>query len=56
MRKNGRAAWSFSTKRMRRSLRLPGIVLVPTLRADFYGHAINANRDLSELLARERLV
>ena len=34
------------------SLSVEGLVLVPTLRADFYGHAIEANRELSDRLGR----
>lgn len=33
-----------------------GLVLVPTLRADFYGQAIEANRHLTEMLALEQVV
>lgn len=36
------------------ALRLPRVVLVPTLRADFYGQAIDANRALSDLLGAEQ--
>jgi WD40 repeat protein/energy-coupling factor transporter ATP-binding protein EcfA2 len=37
------------------SLAVEGLVLVPTLRADFYGQAIEANRQLSDLLGREQV-
>src|SRR5918992_260550 len=37
------------------SLAVEGLVLVPTLRADFYGQAIEANRRLSDLLGQEQV-
>jgi WD40 repeat protein len=37
------------------SLAVKGIVLVPTLRADFYGQAIESNRQLSDLLGQEQV-
>jgi energy-coupling factor transporter ATP-binding protein EcfA2 len=37
------------------SLSVPGVVMVPTLRADFYGQAIEANRQLSDLLGGEQV-
>ena len=37
------------------TLAVEGLVLVPTLRADFYGQAIEANRRLSDLLGREQV-
>jgi formylglycine-generating enzyme required for sulfatase activity/energy-coupling factor transporter ATP-binding protein EcfA2 len=37
------------------SLSVEGVVLVPTLRADFYGQAIEVNRRLSDLLGREQV-
>ncbi|MGH8586847.1 MAG: TIR domain-containing protein, partial [Gammaproteobacteria bacterium] len=37
------------------SLAVEGLVLVPTLRADFYGQAIEANRRLSDILGQEQV-
>lgn len=37
------------------SLSVKGFVLLPTLRADFYGQAIEANRQLSDLLGQEQV-
>ena len=37
------------------SLSVEGLVLVPTLRADFYGPAIEANRSLSDWLGKEQV-
>src|SRR5919106_963057 len=37
------------------SLAVEGLVLVPTLRADFYGQAIEANRRLSDMLGQEQV-
>src|SRR5262249_5023043 len=37
------------------SLSVEGLVLVPTLRADFYGQAIEADRRLSDLLGQEQV-
>ena len=34
---------------------MEGLVLVPTLRADFYGQAIEANRRLSDMLGQEQV-
>jgi Novel STAND NTPase 1/TIR domain len=41
--------------RLVRSLSVEGLVLVPTLRADFYGQAIEANRCLSDMLGQEQV-
>ena len=42
-------------ERLVSSLSVEGLVLVPTLRADFYGQAIEADRRLSDLLGQEQV-
>ena len=37
------------------TLSLTHVVVMPTLRADFYGHAIDVNRNLSDLLGAEQV-
>jgi KaiC/GvpD/RAD55 family RecA-like ATPase len=41
--------------RLLASLSVEGVVLLPTLRADFYGQAIEADRRLSDLLGQEQI-
>src|SRR5215510_2857788 len=49
------AIWQGFIDRLVASISVEGLVLVPTLRADFYGQAIEANRRLSDMLGQEQV-